>query len=170
MNEWISFTTFVWPLDSCLKLADKSNGACATEPCMCARCRTQAPSPNKDNRCVCISGGAYVCHMPSLRAQSGCQERGLNLRLEMGAVRSQGADAWHREIGFGKDRSNEARGRKATAKSSLRIWCPPPYPLNIIQFGRVHTYTHTHKNGDMRRRKRGLWMERERKEKQRGGI
>lgn len=32
-----------------------------------------------------------------------------------------GADAWHREIGFGEDRSNEARGRRATAKSSLQI-------------------------------------------------
>ena len=125
---------------------------------------TRPPLQTKIIGVFCISGGAYVCHMPSLRAQSGCQERGLNLRLEMGAVRSQGADAWHREIGFGKDRSNEARGRKATAKSSLRIWCPPPYPLNIIQFGCA-----AHTNGDTRRRKEGaVDGKRERKEKQRG--
>ena len=125
------------------------------------------PSLSKDNRCVCVSGGADVLHMPSLHAQSGCQERGLNLRLEMGAVRSQGADAWHREIGFWKDRSNEARGRKATAKSSLRILWPPPHPLNIFS---LSTRTHTHTRGDMREGKRGLWMERKRKKTREGSI
>lgn len=124
-----------------------ANAACDTKIALVNTVRAagrQCLSERKGKkRCVCVSGGADVRHMPSLHARSGCQERGLNLRLEMGAVRSQGADAWHREIGFGKDRSNEARGRKATAKSSLRNWCPPPHPLNIFSL-RTHTHIHAH--------------------------
>lgn len=54
----------------------------------------------------------YARHMPpSLHARLGCQDGGLKPCVwRWGAVRSQGADVWRREIGFEEDRSNGARG------------------------------------------------------------
>lgn len=68
-------------------------------------CTLQDPGPllSSDNRCVCCSWQCWcVSHAFSLHAQSGCQERGLNLRLEMGAVEIPGSGClapWNRILG-----------------------------------------------------------------------
>lgn len=60
-------------------------------------------SLSRDNRCVCCSWQCWcVSHAFSLHAQSVCQERGLNLRLEMGAVEIPGSGClapWNRIVG-----------------------------------------------------------------------